>query len=130
MTAWGSRDGVPTRRAARRRLPSHHHRALSGILQVPASAGFSVWADLSSWLAVPTFAAEQALWRAIWKLTRVNILPGAAFGCPQPGWFRLCHATDRAVVREGITRIGRQLASLEPRCRLDPVPTPRAALEL
>lgn len=101
----------------RRRLARSYDRAAQlltewGIPHVPASAGFSVWVDLGGWLEILTFAAEQALWREIWRLTRVNILPGGVFGCPDPGWFRICHTTDPAVVREGITRLGRQLGSI------------------
>ena len=117
----------------RHRLRLSYHRTVGlladwDIPHVPASAGFSVWVDLSGWLTAPTFAAEQALWHHIWEAARVNILPGGAFCCPRPGWFRICHATDPAVVRDGITRIGRQLSSIERHCRrLDPVPAPRTA---
>jgi aspartate/methionine/tyrosine aminotransferase len=83
-----------------------------GIAYVPASAGFSVWVDLSGWLKDLTFAAEQALWRDIWETTRVNILPGGVFACPDPGWFRICHTTNPGIVRDGITRLGRQLGSI------------------
>jgi bifunctional pyridoxal-dependent enzyme with beta-cystathionase and maltose regulon repressor activities len=84
-----------------------------GIPYVPASAGFSVWVDLGGWLEMPTFAAEQALWRDVWEATRVSILPGGAFGCAEPGWFRLCHPADPAIVREAITRLGRHLGTID-----------------
>jgi aspartate/methionine/tyrosine aminotransferase len=83
-----------------------------GIPHVNASAGFSLWADLSGWLPAASFAAEDALWRYLSGTARVNVLPGRAFGCPEPGWFRICHATDPALVREGITRIGRLLSTI------------------
>lgn len=102
-------------------------RAARLAAEAPAGAGFSVWADLGGWLAAAAFTDEQALWRYLWEATRVNILPGGTFGCPGPGWFRLCHATDPALVREGITRLGRQLAALAPPRCLDPVPAPRSA---
>lgn len=102
----------------RRRLGRSYDRAAGlltewGIPHVPASAGFSVWTDLSGWLDSLTLAAEHALWRDIWEATRVNILPGAVFGCPGPGWFRICHTTDPAVVSDGITRLGRHLSSID-----------------
>src|SRR5205085_9414130 len=67
-----------------------------GIRHIPAAAGFSIWIDLSAWLPDPTVAGEQVLWERIFHAARVNILPGSAFACPEPGWFRLCHATDPA----------------------------------
>ncbi|MGB6162235.1 MAG: aminotransferase class I/II-fold pyridoxal phosphate-dependent enzyme [Pseudonocardiaceae bacterium] len=84
-----------------------------GIPYVAAGAGFSVWMDLGGWLEMPTFAAEQALWHSIWEATRVNILPGGVFACADPGWFRLCHPTGPAVVREAITRLGRYLSAID-----------------
>lgn len=108
-------DGFTAER--RRRLGGSYDRAARlltewGIPYVPASAGFSVWVDLGGWLETRTFAAEQALWRDIWEATRVSILPGGVFGCSDPGWFRLCHTTDPALVRDAITRLGRQLSSI------------------
>jgi 1-aminocyclopropane-1-carboxylate synthase 1/2/6 len=35
----------------------------------------------------------------------VKVLPGKAFACPLPGWFRLCHATDAGTVATGINLI-------------------------
>ncbi|MEX5709352.1 aminotransferase class I/II-fold pyridoxal phosphate-dependent enzyme [Parafrankia sp. FMc6] len=77
----------------------------AGIPFVPVGAGFSLWADLGAWLDAPTFAAERALGEGILDRARVNILPGQFFAGPEPGWFRICHATDQAMVAEGITRI-------------------------
>lgn len=89
--------------------------AEQGIPYISVGAGFSLWVDLRAWLPASTsatgFAAEEALWRRILRDARVNILPGGAFGCDEPGWFRLCHASDPALVRDGIVRIGRLLAT-------------------
>jgi aspartate/methionine/tyrosine aminotransferase len=68
--------------------------AEQGIPHIAVGAGFSLWIDLGGWLPTRTFPAEEALWRRILRDARVNILPGKAFGCAEPGWFRLCHATD------------------------------------
>jgi aspartate/methionine/tyrosine aminotransferase len=81
-----------------------------GIGYVPAAAGFSVWVDLRDHLAEGSFAAEHALWHRIFGTAKLNILPGRFFSSPQPGWFRLCHAVDPAVVRDGIGRLGAVLA--------------------
>jgi hypothetical protein len=34
---------------------------------------------------------------------------GGAFACPEPGWFRLCHATDASTVATGVNRLIRAL---------------------
>jgi aspartate/methionine/tyrosine aminotransferase len=101
----------------RARLAGSYRRAAEllaeqAIPHVPAGAGFSVWADLSGWLPTADFDGEQALWRQVGEATRVNILPGGAFGSPVPGWFRICHTVDPVVVRAGITRLGEHLAAV------------------
>ncbi|WP_206619450.1 aminotransferase class I/II-fold pyridoxal phosphate-dependent enzyme [Streptomyces hoynatensis] len=83
-----------------------------GIPYVPAEAGFSTWVDLRRWLPDPEaahgpagFAAEERLWRELLDAARVNILPGAVFHSPQPGWFRLCHTVGAPLVAEAVRRL-------------------------
>lgn len=80
-----------------------------GIGHLPAAAGFSVWIDLATWLPEDGFDGETALWRRLWEEARLNILPGAEFHCPEPGWFRVCHATDSGIVTEALHRLARLL---------------------
>ncbi|MGH3171938.1 MAG: aminotransferase class I/II-fold pyridoxal phosphate-dependent enzyme [Trebonia sp.] len=99
---------------ARTRLGDSYAR-ITGLLDqhqigyLPAAAGFSVLTDLGPWLPEPGFAGETALWHRLWDEARLNILPGAGFHCPEPGWFRVCHATEPAIVTEGIGRLARLL---------------------
>ena len=37
-----------------------------------------------------------------------TVLP-ELIACPEPGWFRLCHATNASTVATGITRLTRAL---------------------
>lgn len=95
----------------RTRLAESYHHATTvldehGIPYVPASAGFSVWLDLRAWLPE---GGEQQLAREILELAHVNLTPGTAFGCPEPGWFRLCHTTSPTLVREGVRRVAARL---------------------
>ena len=78
----------------------------AGIGHERASAGFSAWIDLRDRLDGDGEAAERDLWGRILRDLRVNVLPGAVFGAPEPGWFRLCHAVDPDTVAEGIRRLG------------------------
>lgn len=71
-----------------------------GIPHVRPGAGFTIWADLGRRLP------EHQLWQRMLDEARVNLIPGAAFGGPEPGWFRLCHTTDPGHVREALRRIG------------------------
>lgn len=73
----------------------------------PADAGLFLWLDLRHALPEPTFRGEQALWRRLLDEARVLVSPGAVFHCAEPGWFRLCYATDRQTVHEGVDRLGR-----------------------
>ncbi|WP_262059337.1 aminotransferase class I/II-fold pyridoxal phosphate-dependent enzyme [Streptomyces sp. STR69] len=98
----------------RRRLGASYARATAlldafGIPYAPAQAGCSIWADLAARLPCPGFAGERALWREILDRTHVSILPGEAFHAPRPGWFRVCHSLDAALVEEALTRLGRLL---------------------
>jgi aspartate/methionine/tyrosine aminotransferase len=77
----------------------------AGIGVVEPAGGFSLWLDLREHLTDDSFASEHALWQRILRSGRVNILPGKAFACPQPGWFRLCHAVDAGVVVTGVARL-------------------------
>lgn len=83
----------------------------SGIDYVPPAGGFSLWIDLRQHLSEPTAAGEHALWQRILRSGRVNILPGTVFASPEPGWFRLCHATDAATVATGVARLTSVLAA-------------------
>jgi 1-aminocyclopropane-1-carboxylate synthase 1/2/6 len=76
-----------------------------GIGYLPAQAGFTIWIDLRTCLPHSTYAAEHALWERGFGIAKVNILPGAMFGSPEPGWFRLCHALDPTLVRHGVARL-------------------------
>ncbi|HEY7487290.1 MAG TPA: aminotransferase class I/II-fold pyridoxal phosphate-dependent enzyme [Streptosporangiaceae bacterium] len=108
------------RAESRRRLGASYARCTRlldelDIPYAPASAGFSIWTDLRRWLTAPTFDAERALWKHIFDGARVNILPGEMFGCPQPGWFRICHTTEPHLVSAGIARLGRVLGPPAPK---------------
>lgn len=65
--------------------------------------------DLRPHLPTVSAAAEHALWQRILRSARKKILPGTAFACPEPGWFRLCHATDASIVAIGINSLIRAL---------------------
>lgn len=77
-----------------------------GIAYAEAAAGLYVWINLGA----EGFDTEQAQWQRIFDTAKVNIVPGAAFHSPEPGWFRLCFSSDARAVRTGIERIGAAIA--------------------
>lgn len=83
--------------------------AAGGIGYVEPAGGFALWIDLRAHLPEASTAGEHALWQRILRSGRVNILPGTAFACPEPGWFRLCHATAASIVATGVARLIRVL---------------------
>ncbi|MFL6123899.1 aminotransferase class I/II-fold pyridoxal phosphate-dependent enzyme [Actinophytocola sp.] len=97
---------------SRRRLHESATRTMelltrAGIGYVEPAGGFSLWVDLRPHL---TDAGEHALWQRILRTGRVNILPGGVFASPEPGWFRLCHATAADTVATGVARLAEVLS--------------------
>ncbi|PRQ03912.1 aminotransferase class I/II-fold pyridoxal phosphate-dependent enzyme [Enhygromyxa salina] len=82
-----------------------------GIAHLPAEAGFFVICDLRRHLDEPSWAAEDRLWRRIVDEANVNLTPGSACRIVEPGFFRLCYASEptQAVI-EGVARLARVLA--------------------
>ncbi len=78
-----------------------------GIPHLTPGAGFFALCDLRDFLSEPTFGAEEALWNELLNEKRVNLTPGSACRIEEPGFFRLCFASQptQAVVT-GIRRIG------------------------
>ena len=86
---------------------------LHAIPYVPAAAGFFLLCDFRSILEEVTWEAERGLWRRLLEEGNVNLTPGQACHCLEPGFLRLCFASmpTQAVV-EGVQRVGRILAAM------------------
>jgi aspartate/methionine/tyrosine aminotransferase len=80
-----------------------------GIHHVPVQGGIVLWLDLRPHLRSITFEAEQGLWADIFNECRVNISPGNAFHCSEPGWFRLCFTVPDDHRVEGLRRFGEHI---------------------
>ncbi|MCP4896102.1 MAG: aminotransferase class I/II-fold pyridoxal phosphate-dependent enzyme [bacterium] len=82
------------------------HLGTGDIPFLRAEAGFFLVLDLRTYLAEQTWDAEYRLWRRLLEEVNVNLTPGSACHCGEPGFFRLCFASvdpERAV--EGVDRI-------------------------
>jgi aspartate/methionine/tyrosine aminotransferase len=81
------------------------------IPHLPAEAGIFVLCDFRGWLDEPSWAGEDRLWRRFVDEAKVNLTPGSACRVAQPGWFRLCFATE---VPHGVLSALDRLAKLRP----------------
>ncbi|CAM9416345.1 unnamed protein product [Ectocarpus fasciculatus] len=84
-----------------------------GIMHQQAEAGLFVMLDLREYLEDFSKEAENRLWRQMLERTKVNLTPGEAFHCVEPGWFRLCFAYQQVdVVSRAVDRIADFLEAL------------------
>ena len=77
----------------------------------PGQAGVFLWISLRAFLSEDTFAAEASLHQALLHGARVNLSPGAVFHCTEPGWFRLCFASEADTLQAGLQRLASALAA-------------------
>ena len=81
--------------------------AAAGIPHVEAQAGMFVLVDLRPFMDELTWEAEDRLWRRILEEAGVNLTPGSACHIGEPGFMRICFATEPPqVVAAAIARVG------------------------
>ncbi|KAL5100068.1 hypothetical protein RYX36_004395, partial [Vicia faba] len=73
---------------------------------LPSNAGLFFWMNLRSLLKEKTFEGEMKLWRLIINEVKLNVSPGSAFECSEPGWYRVCFANmDEQTVEIALMKI-------------------------
>jgi len=84
----------------------------AGIRFIPGEAGFFFLCDMREYMDEPTWEAEEALWWRILEEANVNITPGSAGHNAEPGFMRLCFASDpTGTVVAGVRRMAGVLKS-------------------
>lgn len=63
-----------------------------GIECLEGNSGLFCWVDMRKLLRSRTFKAEMELWRRLIYEVGLNVSPGSACHCSEPGWFRFCFA--------------------------------------
>ena len=81
----------------------------AGIPFAAARGGIVLWIDLRGFLPTASFAGERELGDRIFHDWKVNISPGQAFHCAEPGWYRLCYTVPDSHRREGLRRLAEGL---------------------
>jgi len=81
-----------------------------GIGYVPAKGAYFFLCDLRGYLDEATWEAEDALWRRILAEANVNLTPGSVGRNREPGFMRLCFATEpKETVVTAVRRLGKVL---------------------
>jgi len=87
----------------------------------PAQAGFFVFMSLRKLMAAPTEEEEDRVWRLVFYGAKVNLSPGRACGCVEPGWFRFCFSSGSLrALRTALDRLAKCLAANPPAAGKEP----------
>eukprot|EP00252_Welwitschia_mirabilis_P004948 TRINITY_DN15297_c0_g1_i1.p1 TRINITY_DN15297_c0_g1~~TRINITY_DN15297_c0_g1_i1.p1 ORF type:complete len:541 (+),score=112.52 TRINITY_DN15297_c0_g1_i1:445-2067(+) len=82
----------------KKRLKQRSNRLLedlekAGVRYIRSNAGLYCWVDLTNFMPSFNERGELILWEKLLLEAKINVTPGSAFHCIEPGWFRFCFAT-------------------------------------
>jgi 1-aminocyclopropane-1-carboxylate synthase len=95
------------------RIATDFFKSKMGAPCILSESGFFIFVFLGKYLNSNTFQAENELWRYLIDKCRVNLTPGSACFCSDPGWFRVCFAAQPLEkLQEALDRISLALDSI------------------
>ncbi|KAL9261729.1 1-aminocyclopropane-1-carboxylate synthase 6-like protein [Drosera capensis] len=82
----------------KKRLRQMHDSVVSGLKKIgidcaKSEGGFYCWVDMSRFIRPCDEKGELELWDKLLTVAKVNLTPGSACHCAEPGWFRCCFTT-------------------------------------
>ncbi|XVF50709.1 hypothetical protein PTKIN_Ptkin04bG0124200 [Pterospermum kingtungense] len=104
----------------KKRMQNMHDLFVAGLKELgircaDSSGGLFCWADLSKFLPSYSEKGELELWDKLLNVAKINVTPGSACHCIEPGWFRCCFTTlvqeDIPVVMGRIRKVADTSAS-------------------
>ena len=77
---------------------------------IEPQAGFFVMCDMRRFMNEASWHGEEELWRDLLERAHVNVTPGSACRVSEPGWMRLCFASETPEkLTDGMGRVCRLL---------------------